>query len=500
MPSSKSSDLFFLIKSMTKAEKRAFNLYVGKGSKSDLLFLKLFDLIDKSETPDDEVIFKKLKLASGGQYSNLKRHLYQQVLSSLRRLSIDKMPNIKIRSYIDMAYVLYGKGLYLQALNILGLAQHLCGKFETDVSLLTIIEFKKRIHSRHITRSKEGSVKALEEQSELLSASISNRVRLSNLKLHLQQVYVKRGHVKTPKEFQEIQSFFEEHITGISFDDLGSLEQVYYCQSYVWYHYIIDDFNACMAYARKWVDLFIQSPDLQRRDANLLLRGYHYLLTSAFNLKNFGDHDFILKELESYRKKNYNKFNKNNKIFSFLYVHTGRLNNFFLKQDYLNGVEVIPKTLRRIKRYHAHLDQHKVMVLHYKIAWMYIGAGQPAKSLSYLLGIISLQKKTLREDIQSYARLMHLMALYDLEDYLMTYNVLRNYKIYFEKVKEKNDLQKLCLKYFSFICNAPNIERSTHLKVFHQNLVDLYEKKYEKRAFLYLDIIPWIERKIRVEK
>ncbi len=49
MPSAKSEYLFFLVRSMTKAEKRAFKLYARRsgGAEGNLKFVRLFDLLDE---------------------------------------------------------------------------------------------------------------------------------------------------------------------------------------------------------------------------------------------------------------------------------------------------------------------------------------------------------------------------------------------------------------------------------------------------------------------
>lgn len=497
MSSSKSLDLFYLIKAMTKAEKRAFKLYAKRGSGTQHLFLKLFDLIDTMDTLDDKHILKKMKIDSAGQFSNLKRHLYSQIMSSLRMLNVDKKPNVKIREYIDMAYVLYGKGLYLQALNLLKVAKQLCQKYGTDLSLLTILEIEKNIHSRHITRLKDEEFDQLIEKTESISNSITDRILLTNLKMKLHKKYLRDGHVKSQNELKKLTAYFKSRINEVEYKHLGIMEKIYFCQCFVWYFYVIGDYKSCLKYAEKWVDIFNQSEDLQRRDYNLYLRGYHYVLTSAYNIGDFETHQKYLRDLEKYRKDNYSKFNKNNKIFSFLYAHTGRLNNSFLSKDFKKGLDNIPRTLRRLKQYRNHLDQHKIMVMHYKIAWTYIGANLPNKALSYLEGIISLKRKSLREDIQSYARIMHLMALYDMEDFAGILKVLRKYKYYFEQVKEINKLQQAALKYFYSISTSPILNRDKIHKSFHNELLKIKKNEFEKRAYLYLDIIDWMERKIK---
>ena len=50
-------NLFQLIKSLTKSEKRQFKLYVGRmGSNNDSKFLNLFNLLDKSSKYSEKLI------------------------------------------------------------------------------------------------------------------------------------------------------------------------------------------------------------------------------------------------------------------------------------------------------------------------------------------------------------------------------------------------------------------------------------------------------------
>ncbi len=496
MSSSKSNDLFSLVKSMSKAEKRAFRIFAKRGSEQQHLFIQLFDLIDFQKELDETAIKKKLKISTSVQFMNLKRHLYAQILSSLRMLNVGKKPNIKIREAIDLAYVLYDKGLYMQALNMLSQAEKLCEKFGTDLSLLTILEFKKNIHSRHITRISDDQFTELLEKTSYLTGSINDRIRLTNLKLRLHKIYIVEGHVKNRRRFQEINQYFEKEISSIEYEILNTMEKVYFCQSHVWFNYIVDNYQQCFHYAKRWINLFQSQSELIKRDYNLYLRGFHYVLTSAFNLNYRKEHAEILQQFESFRNDHYKKFNKNNKIFSFLYVHTARLNQSILDADFESGIAAITGTLKRIDQFQLHLDPHKIMVLYYKIAWIYIRGKNAKKALLFLEQIIALKHKSLREDIQSYARIMHMIALYELEEYNMILSVIRKYKYYFEQVKETNELQKICIKYFQQLSSSAIFSRRELIQEFYEKLQIIRRDPYEKRAFLYLHIIEWLEEKI----
>jgi hypothetical protein len=154
MPISHSQSLFQLIKSLTKAEKRNFKLYAKRNHSGDSLkFIDLFDIMDKQSEVDETSIFKKLKGLSKPQYANLKRHLYSQIIVSLRVIHKAKMPTIQARELVDFAVILYGKGLYLQSLKMLKIAKREATKHHLNYLQLTILEFEKLIETRHITRS-----------------------------------------------------------------------------------------------------------------------------------------------------------------------------------------------------------------------------------------------------------------------------------------------------------------------------------------------------------
>ncbi len=124
MAISRSEDLFSLIKSLTRSDKRAFRLYVGgSGEEKDKIFLQLFDTLDRCAELNDNAVKTKLGIKQSSQYANAKRHLYSKILTVLRVLKKEKKSTIKIREYIDFAYVLYDKGLYMQALKILSKAK-----------------------------------------------------------------------------------------------------------------------------------------------------------------------------------------------------------------------------------------------------------------------------------------------------------------------------------------------------------------------------------------
>jgi hypothetical protein len=85
MPNRSTDALFQLVKSLEKSEKRNFKLYAQRNSSSEeLKIVQLFDALDKMDTYDENLLLSKYKSLKKQQLSNIKAHLYKQILSSLR--------------------------------------------------------------------------------------------------------------------------------------------------------------------------------------------------------------------------------------------------------------------------------------------------------------------------------------------------------------------------------------------------------------------------------
>ena len=101
--------LFQLIRSLSKAEKRSFKIYAMRNSSEEAKFIQLFDAIDKSKEYSEEYLIQKLDGIKKTQLSNLKAHLYRQLLTSIRLNYTNHNIDIQLREQIDYARILYGQ-------------------------------------------------------------------------------------------------------------------------------------------------------------------------------------------------------------------------------------------------------------------------------------------------------------------------------------------------------------------------------------------------------
>ena len=145
MPNRSADTLFQLIKSLEKSEKRNFKLFVKRNSAGgDLKFLKVFDALDAMKEYDEAALLKKNREIKKQQLSNIKAHLYKQILTSLRLISDDSNIDIQLHEQMAHARILFNKGLYLQSLRVLDKMKEMAKAHHQLTYLQQVLFFEKK--------------------------------------------------------------------------------------------------------------------------------------------------------------------------------------------------------------------------------------------------------------------------------------------------------------------------------------------------------------------
>lgn len=496
MPTPKTEYLVQLINTLTKAEKRSFRLFVTRNQSSEeILFLKLFEEISRSGRYDEAQVLERNPSIKKRQLSNLKAHLYKQLLICLRLLSRQSVTEIDIRERIDYARVLYDKGLYRQSLEILNRAKNLAMKHNQYVLALNILDFEKFIESQYVTRSIENKAEQLKRDAVSLTKRIERTQDFSNLSLQLYGLYLKVGHVRNKTDYQYLHDFFESNLPTYKMEDLGFHERLYLFQAYGWYHYMNQDFPNYYRYTRRWYELFDDYPTMKEEVTALYLKALHNLLTSLFiSLKDEKFEVRYLELLEVTEQGLINNLNREGLYQLYSYIHL--VNRHFLHGTFTKGVEEMPQLVELVKRNPYDWDKNRILVFYYKIACMYFGSGDWGNAITYLNELINAKHPDFRGDILSFARILNLIAHFELGNQaLLEYQVKSVYR-YLGKMRE---LQLVQSEIFRFLRRTSRMSTSDiipSLKQLHTKLQKISESPYEKRAFYYLDIMSWLESKI----
>jgi hypothetical protein len=497
MPNRSSDALFQLIKSLEKSEKRNFKLYITRNSASeDLKSIQLFDALDKMEEYDEGQLLSKNKNIRKAQLSNAKAHLYREILSSLRLIRVEDNIDIQLHEQLDYARILYNKGLYLQSLRTLDKIKENARAHNQSTFLLQVLFFEKTIESLHITRSMQdradqlaGELDAVNEQLRLIS-------QLSNLALQLYSWYIRNGVARNEKDEIAVQEYFERNLPADLSQCQGFYERLYQYQSFCWYAFIRQDFLLYYRYTQKWVDLFEKEPFMVVVETSQYIKGMHNLLSAHFDLLNDQKFTETLRQFEEFSESDIVKNNVNNRIQTFVYLYISKLNKHFIDGTFTEGLSLVPYIEDKLTEYWIYLDRHRILVFYYKIACLYFGSGDYGKTVDYLTKIINWKVDNLRTDLQCYSRLLHLIAHYELGNFdLLEYLIKSVYRF----MAKMGNLSLVEEEIFRFLRKSFTLSPDKLKPEFGKLLEKLkrYEKnRFETRAFVYLDIISWLESKI----
>ncbi|MFT4830911.1 MAG: hypothetical protein ACI815_000549 [Psychroserpens sp.] len=485
--------LFVLVKSLSKSEKRQFKLYVGRlGVNTDAKFLALFNLLDKMKDYDEKAILDS-GIVKKTQLSNLKAHLYKQILVSLRLNPVNQNIRVQIREQLDFATILYQKGLYKQSLKILDKAKSTAIDNEEKNIAYEIVELEKVIETQYITRSIPDRANELAMQAKKLSELNVITSKLSNLSLQLYGMMLKVGYVKSDEEIKNVKKYFDEHLPEYKIDFLGFREKLWLYKANLWYSFLIQDFLSCYKYSSKWVDLFYENKEMIYLNPVFFLKGNHYLLESLFYVKYSSQFKETLEKLEV--MVNSEEFPKNDNITSlaFLYINSNKLNLHFMEGTFEKGLYLVKIIEYGINKHKERIDEHHVMVFYYKIACLYFSIGDNKTCIHYLKKIINNKNLKMREDLMCFARVLSLVAHYEAGmDYHLEVQLKSTYK-FLLKMNDLHAVQKEMIKFLRNLGNIYPHELKDEFQKLYNELKKYEDHPYEKRAFLYLDILSWLE-------
>lgn len=498
MSKSTFSHLHVLIKSLSKAEKRHFKLYAKRNfGDRNAKFLTLFDVLDKQQDFNSEQVQQKFPGTTKSALSNLRSHLYEQVLISLRLLHRTD-PSIHIDNLIGYARVLYDRGLYLQSLEQLNRARTIAENYENDLALYNITEMERQVELFYVTESGYDRAKDIVETNEGMRRILKSRDQWSNLALMLYDYYLKFGHVKNKRQYLKVKEYFDAQTSRIRLEDISIHGKVYMHMAHTWFHFITQNFIQCYRHAINWVEEMSRTKVLREKDPIMYLKGVHNVLSALFYSNKPRQFDNHYAKLLKYIDLNEELFDKNTAITANVYRYIGGLNQRFLHGNFRNNQEFVEELETWLEENAVYLDRNRLQVFRYKIACLHFGADDFKRCIYHLNQIIHTNdgENHLKQDVQCFARILNLVAHYELEnDDLVDYQLKSTYRF----LIKYGDLQLVQQQIIEFIRKSVYMNRKEMTEPFMElrdKLVAILDDPYERRPLLYLDLISWLESKI----
>ncbi|MEL6969640.1 MAG: hypothetical protein AAFZ63_04300 [Bacteroidota bacterium] len=154
--------LFYLIKSLSKSEKRYFTLDAQKSGRKNSRYLALFQAINQQE----EYSELPLKREFGKKLADDKARLYEAILRAMRDYQSKKSYKTRIKELLTDAKILFERKLLEQAENRLEEAKSLALELHDHLSVIEINLRQRDVIKRYLDKTYSDRVKELIAEQE----------------------------------------------------------------------------------------------------------------------------------------------------------------------------------------------------------------------------------------------------------------------------------------------------------------------------------------------
>ncbi|MFL5752652.1 MAG: hypothetical protein ACJ76F_04540 [Bacteroidia bacterium] len=491
-----SDDLFRLIHSLDKNEKRYFKLSVAKyETAADSNYLRLFDAMDSLEEYDEEKLKKKFR----GQklqknFPSEKNYLHRLILRTLRTYSPEENVENRIKDMLREAEFLYRKALYDQCHKILVKAR--------DLALT---------HQKHLLQaeiiSMEGQLMILLNDKELFDDYLMNRLPAAGemLKKEINVFDYKYYHLKTfgiTREFgddtrkMETLSKLEEMMgSGLLKDEKHALS--FQAKHYFYFMHLVHsranrNYDNLLEHCMKDVELHETHPEIAAENADQYVSALSNLSLAQLELNHFED---CLATLNKMRLIKDNAQSTRIKINS---VYYPRVIAVFLYSGRFEMVDtLIDEASAFIRKHKDQFGRMKIVSLYWNIAYCYFGMNNFREALKWLNKIINdTDLEKVRPDMNCFSRIFSLVVHYELGNYDLIEHLSRSATRYLDKKGFLFDLEKTTLKFLNDLTSLSNPkEKIREFKKFRL-AVELAMKEWPVREqFEYFDFVSWCDSK-----
>ena len=486
------SELFELIKSLNKNEKRYFRLQssLQKGSKN---YLMLFDAIDNQTYYDEKKI--KIKYSSEKfvrQFAFTKNHLYSLIMKSLINYYNEKSIDSKIHSAISECKILFGKALYRQYFYKISKAKLLALKHERFGYFLQILDMERIIIRKQEIQTLKGDA-IYNEALEALE-KIKNMFEYYQLAAHSLNDFRSFGTRRNVKQDEKISRILNSKLMLSPENAISTRTK----ESYYRIYEII--YNTTANYKK-----MLESLEMR----------YHAINENPYPFEDYIiDYkcdvlaalvDAHIKENNTLEAEKYLKIYKNSKIRNEaervtreIFFAFAEFQIFMKKNEINKATKLIPTLEKSMVTYKNKMlidTELSILFQVVKCRMLEKNFDLALKAANSLLSHPLLEK---RADYESYLRVMNLIIHFELKNYsLLKYLIISTYRFLY-KTEKLYAIETIILK---FIRKLPEIKNEDDLMFtfvkFKKMLEKLKNDKYEKNVFDYFDFLNWVDKKIK---
>lgn len=489
-----STELYQLIKSMTKTEKKYFreNMPYETGKDYIIVFDSINRQIIKDSPYNESILHSKIKdKILLKNISSVKNYLYHAILRTLINYSSGR-PKFKITRLIDSIEILMERGLYISAYKLLKSTRKLLIKDH-------MMEYELILNGIELTLLRRLGYHKL-RSTDITAKISSSKTVLHKLENHLSyryianQFYLKLTTEGAPDTSEQMKYFDdlmidplmktpEKAITLVSKKDYYDLSAHYSLLS--------NDFEGSIKNLREMLKLYENNPGLKYQTFVHYFSVIHNLLLSLIQLKRFNEAQSYVNELKEEITAGKIRLNALLRMrFATLYqielMILSGLGEFEKVEDNIEQIEEI------LSKYGNKLGELLKFSLIYHTSCCYFGMGRYKTALDWVNKLIRKDSGEVPSDYDVTAGILKLITHFEMKDY----NYIQYYSVSLQNLMMKNKNRKFTEYALSSVIKKIAIKDSEdNFQYLFKELLRNYHTMPTLHRELTFDLYSWIQSK-----
>lgn len=491
-----SNELFVLIKSLTKSEKRFFKLSsaIQTGEKN---YLKIFDFIDGLESYNEELLKEEFKNETFVKHlPSEKNHLYKLILKSLRSFYSEQSSASILKEELKNLEILYNKALYKECRKFLKRAKKIAIDHEKFYYLIELMSWEKRL----IEESYESGDfdvdlnQIIEEESEVV-AKLRNLAEYHILYSRINAIFRSGGFARTEQEKDTVREISDNYLikgknTAIS---TRAASICYYVKGMcAWTN---REFSDSYTFFNRTREILDKNPKLKQDLGKRYTLTLFHLMRSYVDDANFDMAQEMIEKIRSLKdKKGFKSTDLSLKITSISIID--QMNLFNLRGKFTEAYEFYQSNKKEADTILNKASKEQRIKLLYNTVYTLFGMQDYKGALTLLNEILNDNEQKLRQDIYSFARILNLMIHFELNNYQLIEYSANSTLRYLKKIDRNYNIELFFVKQMKKLSKSI-LENSESNFNDLKNGLDDYVKDNRERVILdYIDVVSWAAAKV----
>lgn len=490
-----SQNLFYLVKSLSKAEKRYFTINVLQQSENKN-YAKLFNEIERQVhlgKYEEAVIKEKFKSEKfTKQLTFTKNYLYNSIVKSLINFYSGENIEAKIYNLILSAKILFKKTFFDDYFRNLETAKILAEKSERFGILLDIIKIQMTlVRLKDLKKNKDRN---LYDEEKNIIKKIENISLFSKLLNAFYKITKIPDYARSKILYNEAVKIFESPLLNTEKNALSVTAKDKYYQLLIHKTGFLGNTNKLFNLSVKRYELYknnkqVFKPDAENKEMHLLYSSLYFAILNGKNLY-YKKYLKLFEEKFVHIKTNVNDSMDISTNYCFLQLHFCYNNN-----NLPQAIIFAEKIFNRMRNNESVQNKDELLSYYFLYAKMLFENKNYLKTLDVINVILKHEYKAIRYDILSYSYFLEIFTHYELKNYQLVQSYVLGLTRKLSKHKEKDLSEKIMLKFFNELCSETKIDEKFVLKKYYKKFQLLKKSKYEKAFFSEFPIDEWILKK-----